>query len=269
MEIKINDEVAKNSKHVLSNGDIVTIVGKDRDLSDKYEVVTLKSENGALHMPKVKMPDKVEIPSLTIDFNKIKNSASSILDKAKSMTKDDVKSKASDVIKAYQAKIDDATDALKRKIAEYVPTVLLVDLYDGKTLDLNKMYAKLGGIELTDLYVSSVKKRVPFAHVLVNGDGVHHGINDLGEDEIKVLGHFEKDDAAADFDEKEHVGNFDDLLNHLLDADVDEYKKDEEEKPKETKKEEKPAKKAKKDDDELDIDGLADLLKKIGALGDN
>ena len=267
MEIKINDEIANDPKHVLSNGDIVTIVGKDRDLSDKFVVVTLKNDNGAFHMPKVNMPDKIEIPSVTIDFNKIKNSASELLGKAKGLTKDDVKAKADDLAKTYQEKMNEATEAVKKQISKYVPTIVLVDLYSADVLNLNKLYAKLGGSELVDLYMASVKKHVSFASALINGFGDLDGINDLGDDTIRVIGHFEKDHDETDHsDDKEHKGAFDELVNKLLDADVKPIKKEEkkEEKPAEDPKEEK---KSDSDDDELDIKGLADLLKDIGAIG--
>lgn len=269
MEIKINDEIANDPKHVLSNGDIVTIVGKDRDLSDKFVVVTLKSDNGAFHMPKVNMPDKIEIPSVTIDFNKIKNSASELLGKAKGLTKDDVKAKADDLAKTYQEKMNEVAEAVKKQISKYVPTVVLVDLYSADVLNLNKLYVKLGGSEVVDLYMASVKKHVPFASALVNGIGDLDGINDLGDDTIRVIGRFEKDHDETDHsDDKEHQGAFDELVNKLLDADVKPAKKDE-------KKEEKPAEDPREeekpdsdwDGDELDIKGLADLLKDIGAIG--
>lgn len=269
MEIKINDEIANDPKHVLSNGDIVTIVGKDRDLSDKFVVVTLKSDNGAFHMPKVNMPDKIEIPSVTIDFNKIKNSASELLGKAKGLTKDDVKAKADDLAKTYQEKMNEAAEAVKKQISKYVPTVVLVDLYSADVLNLNKLYTKLGGSEVVDLYMASVKKHVPFASALVNGIGDLDGINDLGDDTIRVIGRVEKDHDETDHsDDKEHQGTFDELVNKLIDADVRPAKKDE-------KKEEKPAEDPKEeekpdsdwDGDELDIKGLADLLKDIGAIG--
>lgn len=275
MEIKINDELTNDSKHVLSDGDIVTIIGKDRDLSDRYEVVTLKSDNGAFHMPKVNVPDKIQIPSVTIDFNKIKDSASEFLTKVKGVSKDDVKAKSDELVKAYQEKVNKATEALKREISKYVPTVLLVNLFTGETSNMNKLYAKLGGSEMTDLYMASVKKHVSFASALINGIGDLDGINDLGEETIRVVGRFEKEGHDKDdhVDGKEHKGDFDEFFNKLLGSDKAKNEKSEE-KP-EAKDEEKPTEKPDKkdeksdDDDELDIKGFADLLRNIGAIGDN
>ena len=199
MKIKVNtSEVSANSLHKITKGDLVLIESTDRDLSDRYLITTMPT-HAKVNMPKVDVPKSVTIPSVTLDFGKMKDSALRAVKNVASMNVDDLKKKASDASHAVHEKIDNAKAKTAEATAKHVPTVLAIDIYTGESINLNKRYEKLGGEDLTALYVASLTHPSIFPDLLINGyqsetsDMVLLGLNDLSAEKFVYAGRFEKD----------------------------------------------------------------------------
>ena len=61
--------------HELEIGDLVTVVSAHSNLEDKYILSSIKTPTEKREIKMPKMPSKIDIPGVTIDFNKLKNSA--------------------------------------------------------------------------------------------------------------------------------------------------------------------------------------------------
>lgn len=199
MKIKVNtSEVSANSSHRIVKGDLVLIESADHDLSDRYLITTVPT-HAKVNMPKVDVPKSVTIPSVTLDFGKMKDSALRAVKNVASMNVDDLKKKASDASHAVHEKIDSAKAKTAEATAKHVPTVLAIDIYTGEAINLNKRYEKLGGEDLTVLYVASLTHPSVFPDLLINGyqsetsDMVLLGLNDLSAEKFVYAGRFEND----------------------------------------------------------------------------
>lgn len=199
MKIKVNtSEVSANSSHRIVKGDLVLIESADHDLSDRYLITTVPT-HVKVNMPKVDVPKSVTIPSVTLDFGKMKDSALRAVKNVASMNVDDLKKKASDASHAVHEKIESAKAKTAEATAKHVPTVLAIDIYTGESINLNKHYEKLGGEDLTALYVASLTHPAIFPDLLINGyqsetsDMVLLGLNDLSAEKFVYAGRFEKD----------------------------------------------------------------------------
>lgn len=199
MKIKVNtSEVSANSSHRIVKGDLVLIESTNHDLSDRYLITTVPT-HAKVNMPKVDVPKSVTIPSVTLDFGKMKDSALRAVKNVASMNVDDLKKKASDASHAVHEKIDSAKAKTAEATAKHVPTVLAIDIYTGEAINLNKRYETFGGEDLTALYVASLTHPSIFPDLLINGyqsetsNMVLLGLNDLSAEKFVYAGRFEKD----------------------------------------------------------------------------
>ena len=220
--------------HELEIGDLVTVVSAHSNLEDKYILSSIKTPTEKREIKMPKMPSKIDIPGVTIDFNKLKDSAvktvKKAVDGAKSISVEKGKEVVNSAVSNMQNGLQKANDKFNKAIESYVPTIVMTNIYTGKVFNLTKLYLDNGGDHLTDLYITSLQKHVSFVNVLINGyyernHKIYDGINTLTNSfEIRYIGRFLKDedtDKEAVLPDSEKngkgacVGKFDDLFNSL------------------------------------------------------
>lgn len=220
--------------HELEIGDLVTVVSAHSNLEDKYILSSIKTPTEKREIKMPKMPSKIDIPGVTIDFNKLKNSAvktvKKAVDGAKSISVEKGKEVVNSAVSSMQNSLQKASDKFNKTIEGCVPTIVMTNIYTGKVFNLTKLYLDNGGEHLTDLYIASLQKHVSFVNVLINGyyeknHKIYDGINTLTNSfEIRYIGRFLKDndtDKEAVLPDSEKngkeacVGKFDDLFNSL------------------------------------------------------
>lgn len=131
-----------------------------------------------------KMPTKVTIPSVTIDFGKIKKSvvdfASDAKENAKSLA-DSAKEKA---LKAYEK----ANKAVENAVV--VPRVIAICLNGYATLELNEIFNKsVENANLAKLFIVSLHSKANFMTLLVNA------IEENTEHNFEVVGNLRDEDS--------------------------------------------------------------------------
>lgn len=131
-----------------------------------------------------KMPTKITIPSVTIDFGKIKKSVLDFASDAKENTKtlaDSAKEKAS---KAYEK----ANKAVENAVV--VPRVYAICLNHYAVLDLNEIFNKsVENANLAKLFIISIHSKANFMTLLVNA------IEENTEHNFEVVGNLRDEDS--------------------------------------------------------------------------
>lgn len=158
-------------------GDVV------RDLDGNLYLLTqVRGDKSAKKIKK--MPTKITIPSITIDFDKIKKSVVDFASDAKENTKalaDSAKDKAS---KAYEK----ANRAVENAVV--VPHVYAICLNHYAVLDLNEIFMKnVEDANLAKLFIVSLHSKANFMTLLVNA------IEETTEHDFEVVGNLRDEDS--------------------------------------------------------------------------
>lgn len=216
-------------------GDIV----RDFD-NNLYLLIQVRGDKSAKKIKK--MPTKVTIPSITIDFGKIKKSVVDFASDAKENTKalaDLTKDKAS---KAYEK----ANKAVENAVV--VPRVYAIGLNHYAILDLNEIFNKsVEDANLAKLFIVSLHSKANFMTLLVNAieENTEHGfevVGNLRDEDSEFVQAIEKTakkdeepampdfDGEVDEDDAENVDLSEDELKELISS-ANEARDKKEEKP--------------------------------------
>lgn len=169
--------LTEKPENTFKAGDVV------RDLdSNLYLLAQVRGDKSARKGKK--MPTKITIPSVTIDFGKIKKSVVDFASNAKENTKalaDSAREKAS---KAYEKANKAVEDAV------VVPRVYAIGLNHYAVLDLNEIFNKsVENANLAKLFIVSLHSKANFMTLLVNA------VEENTEHDFEVIGNLRDKDS--------------------------------------------------------------------------
>lgn len=158
-------------------GDVV------RDLNGNlYLLAQVRGDKSAKKIKK--MPTKVTIPSVTIDFGKIKKSVLDFASDAKENTKSLANSAKEKASKAYEK----ANKAVENAVV--VPRVYAICLNHYAVLDLNEIFNKsVENTNLAKLFIVSLHSKTNFMTLLVNA------IEENTEHDFEIVGNLRDEDS--------------------------------------------------------------------------